>query len=115
MRGVVTVTVSAAASAPASRWIPLNLYNEPFDASFGLVLATAAASGRTWKVQHMFDDVQDPSVTPTAFDHSTVSAAAANVDGSYTEGVVAVRLAMAGSAATVSGQSATLTVLQTGY
>lgn len=120
MRATVTAVASAVASAPNSRMIPTNLYNEPFDFSFGLVFATALGSGRSIAVQHTFDNpdtaTSNTGAGLTWFDNSAVSAATSNVEGSYTEPVAAVRLNVKGSAAIVSGGHVIkMTTLQTGY
>ena len=95
----VTVTTTT-----PSAWIPLDIYQTPFNVGFGVV----ATGTITFKVQHTFDDVFDPTVTPTAFDHSTVTGKTTSTDGNYAFPVRAIRL----NAGTVSGGTATLTILQ---
>lgn len=101
-----TVTVGAS-SASSSGWIPMNQFDTPFNASFGVVTTDTVA----YRVEHTFDDVFDPDVTPTAFTHEDVSAATDNADGNYAFPVMAIRLTMTTAAA--SGQ-ATMTVMQAG-
>lgn len=101
-----TVTVAASA-ASSSGWIPLDQHQTPFNVGFGVVTTDTVA----YRVEHTFDDVFDPDVTPTAFTHEDVSAATDNADGNYAFPVAAVRLTMTTAAA--SGQ-ATLTVRQAG-
>lgn len=121
IRAVVTIAeTSAVASSRFSTMVPTNLYNEPFDLSFGLAFATALGSGRSIAVQHTLDKPDDASdgtgTGLTWFDNSSVSAAASNVEGSYTEPVAAVRIRTKGSAAIVSGAHVIkMTVIQTGY
>lgn len=95
---VVSVT-----STTPSAWIPVDMYQTPFNIGFGCVVSGTA----TYKVQHTFDDVFDPTVTPTAFDHATVTGKTANTDGNYSYPVRAIRL----NASAVSG-SVTMTILQ---
>lgn len=75
-------------SATASAWIPLDYKQSPFNVGFGVVVSDTA----TYKIQHTFDDVYDPTVTPTAFDHETVTGVSANEDGNYAYPIRAVRL-----------------------
>lgn len=99
-----------AAGNTTGAWIPLNKYNEPFDTTFTI---TGSGSPK-WSVQHTLSDVQDGTVTPLAFDHSSVSGVNAAIDGAYTEPVVAIRAKMV-SAAASGAHSAQFTVLQGGY
>lgn len=120
LRSSVTAHTSGTTHASAdSVWVPLNQYNEPFDVGFGVTLTTTAlVSGSFYSVQHTFDDLFQANASARAFDHSAVSGANASQDGSYTEPVAAVRVVLRGtkaSVASVSGQDATLTILQTGY
>ena len=88
-----TLTGAGTAAATVTSWFPLNQFETPFNVGFGAVIG-AAASGK-FAVQHTFDDVFDISVTPTAFDHSTVSGKSANIDGNYAFAVSAIRLRIA--------------------
>lgn len=121
IHAVVTISeTSAVASSRFSTMVPANLYNEPFDLSFGLAFATAFGSGRSISVQHTLDKLDGATNTVGAgltwYDHSAVSAASSNVEGSYTEPVAAVRIRTKGSAAIVSGNHVIkFSVLQTGY
>lgn len=101
----MTITVSALGSST-----PLLVdWNLPYFAvGFGCVVSGGATL--TYKVQHTFDDVLNPAVTPTWFDHSTITAQTANKDGNYAFPVAAVRLTVT---AYTSG-SVTLTLLQQG-
>ena len=100
-----SVTVgSAASSAPF-----LMDWNLPYFAvGFGCVISAGAVL--TYKVQHTFDDILNPAVTPTWFDHSSVTGQTANKDGNYAFPVTAVRLTVT---AYTSG-NVTLTLLQQG-
>ena len=81
-------------------WIPMDYRQDPFNVGFGVVIDSGTA---TYTVQHTFDDIFDASVTPTAFDHSTVAAQTTNKDGNYAFPVRAIRLNVtAGTAPVVS-------------
>ncbi len=98
-----SITVSSAAS---SAWIPLDYKQNPFNIGLGCVVS--AGGSLTYKVQHTFDDVFDTSVTPTAFDHSSVTGETTSTDGNYAFPVRAIRLTVT---AYTSGD-VTMTVLQ---
>lgn len=99
-----TVTVS---SQTASAWIPVNHRAEP---GFGIGIGVTMTGTLTYSVEHTFDDIQDPTVTPIAFSHSTIAGKTVNADGNYAFPVRAVRLNVT---AYTSG-SATMTLLQFG-
>ncbi len=101
-----TITV-AASSATVSGWIPLEQHKTPFNVGFGCVVSGSVS----YRVEHTFDDVQNDSVTPTAFIHEDVSAASSNQDGNYAFPVAAVRVAAVTAA---MGGTITLTVRQAG-
>ena len=103
---VKTITV-AASSATSSGWVPLNQHQSPFNVGFGCVVTGTVQ----YKVEHTFDDIQNPNVTPTAFTHEDVSAATTNADGNYAFPVKAVRVAAVTAA---TGGTVTMTVLQAG-
>lgn len=100
MPQVVTVT-----SVAASPWIPLNYHQTPFNVGFGVVISAGTA---TYTVQHTFDNVFDPTVTPVAFDNASSTAQTANDDGNYAFPVRAVRLNVTAAA----GATVTMTLLQ---
>lgn len=116
----VTAHVSNRDGSAASPTAPLNLYNEPFDVGFGLTITTAfsSASAPSVTVQHTFDNIM-AGASARYFDHSSVSGVSVGrpVDGSYTEPVAGIRVVTAGSsnAANVSGQAATLRIIQSGF
>ena len=51
-----------------SAWIPMDYKQNPFNVGIGVVVSGTV----TYTVQHTFDDIFDPNVTPTAFDHAIV-------------------------------------------
>jgi len=95
------VTVS---SATTSAPLPLDFRASSFQVGFGCVVTGTL----TYKVQHTFDDVQNPLVTPTWFDHPDVTSKTANADGNYAFPILAMRLNVT---AYTSG-SVTMSVLQ---
>lgn len=86
-----------------SAWIPVDHTQNAFAIGFGCVVSGTV----TYTVQHTFDNIQDASVTPTAFDHSTVTAETTNQDGNYAFPIRGIRLNV-----TAGTGSVTLTVLQ---
>ena len=84
-----TLVADGTAASTATGWIPLDQFSTPFNVGFGVVIGTLASG--SFSVQHTFDDVLDPSVTPVAFDHSTVSGKQANIDGNYAFAMAAIR------------------------
>lgn len=100
----ITRTVSSLTSSTA---VPLDTYRNPFNVSIGCVVPSGTL---TYKVQHTFDNVQDPAVTPTWFDNATITGKTASFDGNYAYPVTAVRLTVT---AYTSG-SVTMTVVQAG-
>jgi hypothetical protein len=95
-------------SATTSAWIPVDTSKTPFNIGFGAVVS--ALGVLTYKVQHTFDDIQNSTVTPTAFDHPDATGKTVNTDGNYAYPVRAVRLNVT---AYTSG-TATLTLIQAG-
>lgn len=103
MSRVSRVQVSSVA---ASNPIVIDHLAENFAVSFAVTLGGGTL---TYDVEHTFDDIFDPSVTPTWFDHSSVAAKVnVNADGNYAFPVRAIRLNVT---AYTSG-TATLTVIQ---
>lgn len=85
----------------SSDWLPLNIHITPFAIGFGVVVDGVV----DYTVQHTFDDVQDPSVTPVAFDHDTVASLTANEDGNYAFPVRAIRITVNSGAGSVRFRS----------
>lgn len=103
MSRVSKVSVSSvAASSP----IVIDHLAESFAVGFGVTLGGGTM---TYSVQHTFDDIFDPAVTPTWFNHDSV-AAKVNVDddGNYAFPVRAVRLNVTAH----TGGTGTLTLIQ---
>lgn len=100
-------TATANGSGSATGWIPLNQFETPFNVGFGVTVQGSAK----FSVQHTFDDVADSTVTPTAFDHSTVSGKLTAIDGNYAFACAAVRLQIVSAS---GNDGATLIVRQVG-
>ena len=70
--------------------IPMVVDNAKLTTNIAIgVVSTGTA---TFSVQHTYSDVLDPLVTPVWFNLSTITAATANAEGSYSVPIVAVRL-----------------------
>lgn len=95
-------------SATTSAWIPVDTNKNPFNIGFGVTIT--ALGVLTYKVQHTFDNVQDSTVTATAFDHPDATGKTVNTDGNYAFPVRAIRLNVT---AYTSG-TAVLTLIQAG-
>jgi uncharacterized protein YgiM (DUF1202 family) len=90
-------------SQTSSNWIPCNIQQDNFKVSLGLEITGTG----TYKVEHTFDNIQTDA-SPTAFDHSVLTAITSNTDSNYNFPVRAVRLTCT---AWTSG-SATLMIIQ---
>lgn len=86
-----------------SAWIPLDYKQSPFNIGFGVVVSGTI----TYDIEHTFDDVFDPAVTPTAFKHSVLTAQTTNKDGNYIVPIRAIRINN-----TAGTGSTTVTLLQ---
>lgn len=100
------VTVS---SQTASAWIPVNFRPE-HEFAIGIGCVVTGGSTLTYSVEHTFDDIFDPTVTPTAFTHATIAAETTSQDGNYAFPVRAVRL----NVTAYTAGSVTMTLLQAG-
>jgi len=101
MRPIVLKTYGVSTSSPSV----MDHYISPFNVGLGVVVTGSA----TFTVQHTFDDVFNPSVTPTWFSHPTLAGLSASADGNYAFPVTAIRLNQSAGAG-----SAVLTVIQAG-
>jgi hypothetical protein len=97
---VVTATIAA----PDSAICAIDHLAENFAVGFGVV----RSGDCTFKVQHTFDNIWDPRVTPTWFDHSSVFGKTANTDGNYAFPVRGIKVVITAG----STGSAVMTVLQ---
>ena len=101
MRPIRQSITGVATSAP----IALDWYISPFNVGFGV----AVTGTINYTVQHTFDNLFDPSLTPTWFNHPAANSQVANIDGNYAFPVTAIRLV--GNSGT---GTATITVIQAG-
>ncbi len=96
----VHADITVSATVTATQWVPLDQFETPFNVSFGVVLEGNGT--RVFSVEHTFDDVFDPDVTPVAFTNTGVSAAIQSIDGNYIVPVVAIRLNVASGSASAT-------------
>ena len=104
------VRLSVGAQAD-SAVIPMDIYQDPFNVSIGVVLSAGASL--TYSVQHTFDDVFAKDFNPataTWFTNSGLSAKTTSLDGNYTLPVTGIRL----SVTVYASGTATMTVIQAG-
>jgi hypothetical protein len=100
------VTKVSVSSQTTSNPVVIDHLAENFAVGFAV---TIGGGTLTYDVEHTFDDIFDPAVTPVWFDHSSVVAKVnVNADGNYAFPVRAIRLNVT---AWTSG-TATLTVIQ---
>ena len=93
-------------NAGSTAWIPVDWRSNPFNLSLACVVVSGTP---TYKVEHTFDNVLDPTVTPTAFTHEFITASTTNDDGNYAFPITGVRLTISSGTAVV-----TMTVIQPG-
>ena len=101
MRPIVLSKTGAGSSSIA----PMDTYGNPFNVGMGVVISGTV----NYTVQHTFDNVQDPDVTPVWFDHTSLYQLTLNADGNYAFPVTAIKLLVNSGAGT-----ATLTLIQAG-
>jgi len=80
-----TKTVDSQTTSP---WIPL----DDNQAAFNVSVAVAVTGVLTYTVQFTLDNIQDPSITPVAFDVSSLTSKTSNASTSLRSSVKAVRL-----------------------
>jgi hypothetical protein len=100
---MATPSIVTQTGTGTSAWIPVDYTQANFGIGFGCVVSGTV----TYDVQHTFDNIQDISISPTAFTHSTVTGETANQDGNYAFPIRAIRLNV-----TAGSGSVTITVLQ---
>lgn len=99
MRPIYTTQSGVGSTA----WKPVDNDLAPFSIGFGCVVTGTVS----YTVEHTFDDVYSPTVTPVAFPNATVVAQTANKDGNYAFPVRAIRLTIASGTGSVA-----MTILQ---
>ena len=80
-----TKTVDSQTTSP---WIPL----DDNQAAFNVSVAVAVTGVLTYTVQFTLDNIQDPSITPVAFDVASLASKTSNASTSLRSSVKAVRL-----------------------
>ena len=95
-------------SATTSAVLPINWRAVSFRISIGCIIS--AGANLVYKVQHTFDNIYDPDVTPTWLDHSTLTGKVDNGDGSYISPITAVRL----NVTSYTSGSVTMTIVSGG-
>lgn len=101
MRRIVISKTGTGSSSLA----PMDQYQSPFNVGIGVVVSGTV----NYTIQHTFDDVQNPSVTPVWFNHPTLNGLTANADGNYAFPVAAIKVLIGSGSGT-----ATATLLQAG-
>lgn len=101
MRRIVISKTGTGSSSLA----PMDQYQSPFNVGIGVVVSGTV----NYTIQHTFDDVQNPDVTPVWFSHPTLLNLTANADGNYAFPVAAIKVLVNSGAG-----SATATLLQAG-
>jgi len=90
----VTLSVTGVGTSPI---VPMDFRAQNFNIGFGCEVTGSA----TYSVQHTFDDVYNPAITPVWFNNSTVNAATTNQDGNYAFPIRAMRLNVTAGTGTV--------------
>jgi hypothetical protein len=103
MRPVRVVVAAVAVSSV----IPIDQYLGPTNIGLGVVITTGPA---TYTVEHTFDNIWDPLVTPVWFPHPTLVAQTTNKDSNYAAPPRAVRL----NVTAFTAGSVALTLVQAG-
>lgn len=101
MRPIVVSKTGAGSSAT----VPMDYFKNPFNVGIGVVVSGTV----NYTIQHTFDDVQNPLVTPTWFSHPSLASLAVNADGNYAFPVTAIKVLVNSGSGT-----ATATIVQAG-
>lgn len=97
----ITQTVTGVGSSPV---IPMDSRAKVFNVGFGCEVTGTA----TYTVQHTFDDIYNPAITPVWFPHQYVAAQTTNQNGNYAFPISAMQLVI-----TAGTGSVTINILQT--
>jgi hypothetical protein len=97
----ITETVTGVGTSPV---LPMDFRAQVFNIGFGCEVTGTA----TYSVQHTFDDIYNPAITPVWFNNAFVVAQTANMDGNYAFPVSALRLNV-----TAGTGSVTINILST--
>lgn len=99
------ITLTQTGAGSTANLAVFDHYISQFSVGIGVVVTGTV----NYTVQHTYDNVLDPAVTPVWFDHATLAAQTANADGAYTTPVRASRLTVNSGTGT-----ATATFIQAG-
>lgn len=99
------IIISITSTTP-SAWFPVDWQQVPFNVGLGVVLSDTPSM--TLSVEHTFDDVNDASITPTAFSNAGLTDITSSDNGNYSAPIRAIRL----NASIYATGLATLTILQ---
>lgn len=88
--GAITIGTTNALTTP---WVPMNLYQTPFNVSFSVSFKSATA---TITVQHTLEDIQDSTITPNVFNHEVVVTKTTSQDHNYAFPIRAIRMDVTG-------------------
>ncbi len=72
----------------SSTFAVMDTYRSPFNVGIGVVVSGTV----DYTIQHTFDDVNNPAVTPVWYSHPTLLAQAVNADGNYAFPVAAIKI-----------------------
>ena len=101
MRPIVKAQTGAGSSVAA----PMDHYQSPFNVGFSVVVSGTV----NYTVQHTFDDIFNASITPTWFNHPSITSQTSSQDGNYAFPIRAIRVTVNSGSGT-----ATLTSIQAG-
>lgn len=90
----VTESVTGVAVSPT---IPMDFRAQVFNVGFGCEVTGTV----TYSVQHTFDDIYNPAITPVWFNHAFVNGVTASMDGNYAFPISAMRLNVTAGTGTV--------------
>lgn len=91
----ITETVSGVGATPT---LPMDSRAQNFNVGFGCEVTGTV----TYSVQHTFDDIYNPAITPVWFNHAFVVAQTANMDGNYAFPIAAMRLVVSSGTGSVT-------------
>lgn len=94
MRPVTLTVTGVGTSAP----VPMDFRAQNFNIGFGCEITGTA----TYGVQHTFDDIYNPAITPVWFNHAFVNGVTTNMDGNYAFPIRAMRLNVSASTGSVT-------------
>jgi len=92
-------TITANGATPVlGKWFALDSKQPSCEVGIGCTVTGTV----TYAVEHTYDDVLNPSVTPVAFTHATITGKSAAFEGSYSTPVKAFRVKTTAGTGTVT-------------